>query len=121
MDGIAKKINLDKLAGERIVDIASKAGIELPASKNIKNKYIVKLKPGKSLSSVQSKVSGKVYGTLSAPKKQEVLYDDMYVVELKNHNEHSCSIRIETPRSEYRTVKTYKALLPTFNHRINGL
>jgi cell wall-associated protease len=114
MDGIAKKINLDKLAGERIVDIASKAGIEVPASKNIKNKYIVKLKPGKSLSSVQSKVSGKGYGTLSAPKKQEVLYDDMYVVELKNQAKMSTAALsgIENlPEVEYiEPVKTYKAL-----------
>ena len=115
MNSIAKKINLDKLAGERIVDIASKAGIELPASKNIKNKYIVKLKPGKSLSSVQSKVKGKGYGTLSAtPKQQEVLYDDMYVVELKNQAKMSTAAlsNIEKlPEVEYiEAVKTYKAL-----------
>ncbi|MDQ0881889.1 Ig-like domain-containing protein [Peribacillus sp. V2I11] len=114
MNGIAKKINLDKLAGERIVDIASKAGIELPASKNIKNKYIVKLKPGKSLSAVQSKVSGKGFGTLSAPKQQEVLYDGMYVVELKNQAEMSTAAlsSIENlPEVEYiEAVKTYKAL-----------
>ena len=114
MNSIAKKINLDKLAGERIVDIASKAGIKLPASKNIKNKYIVKLKPGKSLSSVQSKVSGKGYGTLSAPKRQEVLYDDMYVVELKNQANMSTAAlsSIEKlPEVEYiEPVKTYKAL-----------
>ncbi|MFE4132369.1 Ig-like domain-containing protein [Peribacillus sp. YIM B13482] len=114
MNSIAKKINLDKLAGERIVDIASKAGIKLPASKNIKNKYIVKLKPGKSLSAVQSKVSGKGYGTLSAPKRQEVLYDDMYVVELKNQANMSTAAlsSIEKlPEVEYiEPVKTYKAL-----------
>ncbi|MDM5292829.1 Ig-like domain-containing protein [Peribacillus simplex] len=115
MNSIAKKINLDKLAGERIVDIASKAGIELPASKNIKNKYIVKLKPGKSLSSVQSKVKGKGYGTLSAaPKQQEVLYDDMYVVELNNQAKMSTAAlsNIEKlPEVEYiEAVKTYKAL-----------
>ncbi|MGE7762659.1 S8 family serine peptidase [Peribacillus sp. NPDC097895] len=114
MDDIAKKINLDKLAGERIVDIASKAGIELPASKNTKSKYIVKLKPGKSLSSLQSKVSGKGYGTLSTPKKQEVLYDDMYVVELKNQAKMSTAAlsSIEKlPEVEYiEPVKTYKAL-----------
>ncbi|RRN71967.1 peptidase S8 [Peribacillus simplex] len=115
MNSIAKKINLDKLAGERIVDIASKAGIELPSSKNIKNKYIVKLKPGKSLSSVQSKVKGKGYGTLSAaPKQQEVLYDDMYVVELNNQAKMSTAAlsNIEKlPEVEYiEAVKTYKAL-----------
>ncbi|MFD6441037.1 Ig-like domain-containing protein [Peribacillus sp. NPDC060186] len=115
MNSIAKKINLDKLAGERIVDIASKAGIELPASKNTKNKYIVKLKPGKSLSSVQSKVKGKGYGTLSTTSnKQEALYDDMYVVELKNQAKMSTAAlsNIEKlPEVEYiEAVKTYKAL-----------
>ncbi|AXN38451.1 S8 family peptidase [Peribacillus butanolivorans] len=114
MNSIAKKINLDKLAGERIVDIASKVGIELPTSKNTKNKYIVKLKPGKSLSSIQSKVQGKGYGTLSTPKKQEVLYDDMYVVELKNQAKMSTAAlsNIEKlPEVEYiEAVKTYKAL-----------
>jgi cell wall-associated protease len=113
MEAIAKKVNLDKLAGERIVDIASKAGIELPASKNVKNKYIVKLKPGKSLSAVQSKVSGKGYGTLSAPKQQEVLYDDMYVVELKNQAKMSTAALSgieKLPEVEYiEPVKTYKA------------
>ncbi|MFJ7683539.1 S8 family peptidase [Peribacillus butanolivorans] len=113
MNSIAKKINLDKLEGKRIVDIASKAGIELPASKNTKNKYIVKLKPGKSLSSVQSKVKG--YGTLSTTSnKQEVLYDDMYVVELKNQAKMSTAAlsNIEKlPEVEYiEAVKTYKAL-----------
>ncbi|MES9738284.1 Ig-like domain-containing protein [Peribacillus frigoritolerans] len=115
MDAIAKKINLDKLAGERIVDIASKAGVELPASKNVKNKYIVKLKPGKSLSAVQSKISGKGYGTLSAPKQQDVLYDDMYVVELKNQAKMSSTAALsgieKLPEVEYiEAVKTYKAL-----------
>ncbi|KQU24744.1 hypothetical protein ASG65_17385 [Bacillus sp. Leaf13] len=115
MNSIAKKINLDKLAGERIVDIASKAGIELPASKNTKNKYIVKLKPGKSLSSVQSKVKGKGYGTLSTTSnKQEALYDDMYIVELKNQAKMSTAAltNIEKlPEVEYiEAVKTYKAL-----------
>ncbi|MFS0766120.1 Ig-like domain-containing protein [Peribacillus phoenicis] len=111
MDSLAKKIDLDNLAGEKIVDIASKAGIELPASKNVKNKYIVKLKPGKSLSAV---LSGKGYGTLSAPKQQEVLYDDMYVVELKNQAKMSTAAlsSIEKlPEVEYiEPVKTYKAL-----------
>ena len=116
MDAIAKKINLDKLAGERIIDIASKAGIELPASKNVKNKYIVKLKPGKSLSSVQSKISRKGYGTLSvAPKQQEVLYDDMYVIELSNQAKMSTASSLSNierlPEVEYiEPVKTYKAL-----------
>ncbi|MFE5431276.1 Ig-like domain-containing protein [Peribacillus simplex] len=113
MEAIANKVNLDKLAGERIVDIASKAGIELPASKNVKNKYIVKLKPGKSLSAVQSKISGKGFGTLSAPKQQEVLYDDMYVVELKNQAKMSTAALSgieKLPEVEYiEPVKTYKA------------
>ncbi|WP_311315244.1 S8 family serine peptidase, partial [Bacillus sp. ISL-101] len=111
MDSLAKKIDLDNLLGEDIVDIASKAGIELPASKNIKNKYIVKLKPGKSLSTV---LKGKGYGTLSAPKQQEVLYDDMYVVELKNQAKMSTAALSgieKLPEVEYiEPVKTYKAL-----------
>ncbi|WP_311735995.1 Ig-like domain-containing protein [Peribacillus frigoritolerans] len=113
MEAIAKKINLDKLEGKRIVDIASKAGIELPASKNVKNKYIVKLKPGKSLSTVQSKVKG--YGTLSTPQKQEPMYDDMYVVELENEANTKASAALSTiekyPEVEFiEPVKTYKAL-----------
>jgi len=34
MEAIAKKINLDKLEGKRIFDIANKAELERPASKN---------------------------------------------------------------------------------------
>ncbi|MCK1994847.1 Ig-like domain-containing protein [Peribacillus muralis] len=113
MDSLAKKIDLDNLAGEKIVDIASKAGIELPASKNTKNKYIVKLKPGKSLSTVQSKLKG--YGTLSTPEKQEPMYDDMYVVELENEAHTKASAALSTiekyPEVEFiEPVKTYKAL-----------
>ncbi|KWW20433.1 hypothetical protein AS888_18890 [Peribacillus simplex] len=114
MESLAKKIDLEDLAGVKVVDIASKAGIELPASKNTKNKYIVKLKPGKSLSSFQSKVSGKGYGKLSTPEKQEPMYDDMYVVELKSQAKMSASAlsSIENlSEVEYiEPVKTYKAL-----------
>ena len=114
MDTIAKKIDLDHLAGERVVDIALKAGITLPASKNTDNKYIVKLKPGKSLSSVQSKAKGKGYGTLSTLKKKEPLFDDMYVVELDNQEKMSMTAlsNIEKlPEVEYiEKVTTYKAL-----------
>ncbi|MFJ7755448.1 Ig-like domain-containing protein [Peribacillus muralis] len=114
MNGFASKINLDKLAGEKVVDIASKAGIELPASKNTKNKYIVKLKPGKSLSSFQSKVSGNGFGKLSTTQKQEPMYDDMYVVELKNQAKMSASALSAIGKYsevEYiEPVKTYKAL-----------
>ncbi|WP_285769013.1 Ig-like domain-containing protein [Peribacillus sp. SI8-4] len=114
MNGFASKVNLDKLAGEKVVDIASKAGIELPASKNTKNKYIVKLKPGKSLSSFQSKVSGNGYGKLSTPEKQEPMFDDMYVVELTNQAKMSASALSTIGKySEVEfiePVKTYKAL-----------
>ncbi|MBR8646396.1 hypothetical protein KEH51_29510 [[Brevibacterium] frigoritolerans] len=55
MDAIAKKINLDKFAGERIVDIAKQSGSRTSCFENVKNKYIVKLKPGKSLSAVKDK------------------------------------------------------------------
>ena len=114
MDTIAKKIDLDHLAGERVVDIAIKAGITLPASKSTDNKYIVKLKPGKSLSSVQSKAKGKGYGTLSTVKKQEPLFEDMYVVELDNQEKMGMTAlsNIEKlPEVEYiEKVTTYKAL-----------
>ena len=114
MDTVAKKIDLDHLAGERVVDIAIKAGITLPASKSTDNKYIVKLKPGKSLSSVQSKAKGKGYGTLSTLKKQEPLFEDMYVVELDNQEKMGMTAlsNIEKlPEVEYiEKVTTYKAL-----------
>ncbi|MGE7603385.1 S8 family serine peptidase [Peribacillus sp. NPDC097675] len=114
MDKIAKKVDLDHLAGERVVDIATKAGITLPASKSTDNKYIVKLKPGKSLSSVQSKAKGKGYGTLSTVKKQEPLFEDMYVVELDKQEKKSVTAlsNIEKlPEVEYiEKVTKYKAL-----------
>ncbi|MFJ7747711.1 S8 family serine peptidase [Peribacillus sp. NPDC097295] len=114
MNTIAKKVNLDHLAGERVVDIASKMGITLPASKSTDNKYIVKLKKGKSLNSVQSQVKGKGYGTLSVTKKQEALFDDMYVVELDNQAKMSTTAlsNIEKlPEVEYiEKVTKYKAL-----------
>ena len=81
MNSIADKVGINNLAGERVVDIASKAGYKLPASKSITSKYIVKMKPGKTLASVQTKVQS--YGTFSTFKKQDVILDDTYVVELK--------------------------------------
>lgn len=114
MNAFAKKVDLEHLAGERVVDIASKAGISLPASKSTDNQYIIKLKPGKSLSSIQSKVKGFGYGTLSTAKKQEALFDGMYVVELNNQAKMSTAAlsNIEKiPEVEYiEKVTKYKAL-----------
>lgn len=112
MNGIADKIGINNLAGERVVDIASKAGYKLPASKSITSKYIVKMKPGKKLTSVQTKVQS--YGTFSTFKKQDVILDDTYVVELKGTGKMSATALTQVENLsdvEYiEPVKTYKAL-----------
>ncbi|GIN86311.1 cell wall-associated protease [Heyndrickxia sporothermodurans] len=83
MDDLAEKIGLTSLAGERLIDVSSKAGMKLPDSS--KGKYIVKLKPGKKLSSLQSKTKGsKAFSSLSAVKKEDALFDNMYVVDMND-------------------------------------
>lgn len=112
MNSIADKIGLNNLAGERVVDIANQAGYELPASKSITSKFIVKMKPGKTLNSVQSKVQS--YGTYSTFKKQEAILDDTYVVELMGTSKMSATALSQVgklPDVEYiEPITKYKAL-----------
>ncbi|MFJ8263825.1 S8 family serine peptidase [Rummeliibacillus sp. NPDC094406] len=83
MESLSKKANLTNLAGESVVDVANRLGIKLPQTSS--GKYIVKLKDGKTLSSVQSKIKGSsTLSTLSVVDKQDELFDNMYVVKLNN-------------------------------------
>ncbi|MGX9136045.1 S8 family serine peptidase [Rummeliibacillus sp. JY-2-4R] len=82
VDSLSKKANATSLAGEKLSDVAKKVGIKLSDTPN--NKYILKLKDGVSLKSVQSKINGTKSNTLStlSVSPQEELLDDMYVVEM---------------------------------------
>lgn len=82
MDAIAKKVQIDSLAGEDLVAIAKNVGIKLNGN-SASGKYIVKLKDGKTLKSVQSKISGnKTFSTLSTVEHSDELLDNTYVVEM---------------------------------------
>lgn len=82
MDAIAKKVQIDSLAGEDLVAIAKNVGIKLNGN-SASGKYIVKLKDGKTLKSVQSKISGnKTFSTLSTVDHSDELLDNTYVVEM---------------------------------------
>lgn len=85
MESLSEKANLTSLAGEKVVDVTNRVGIKLPQT--LSGKYIVKLKEGKTLSSVQSKIKGSsTLSTLSTVDKKDELFDNMYVVKLNDQN-----------------------------------
>lgn len=95
MEKLAEKAGLSSLAGERLVDVANKVGINLPEVSS--DKYIVKLKPGKKLSSVQAKAKGnRALSALSSGKKADVLFDNMYVMHLENESFSGMSAKAKT-------------------------
>ncbi|MGE8204651.1 S8 family serine peptidase [Heyndrickxia sp. NPDC080065] len=85
MESLADKAELSSLAGEQVTNIAKKVGIALPSSFVPGDKYIIKLKPGKKLSAVQSKAKGnRILSSLSSIKTEDPLFDDMYVLHINN-------------------------------------
>lgn len=125
MDSLAKKVGLSSnLAGERLVDVASKAIAELPEY-TTGGKYILKLKDGKTLKSVQSKINGNnTLSTLSSTDQNDEIFDNMYVVDLNNDQNSRMSAKAQAkafkatvaqveklPEVEYvEPVRTYHAL-----------
>lgn len=119
MESIASKVNIKNLKGKEFADVIAKIGIKLPTQ--TANKYIVKLKSGKKLSSVKAKARS--LSALSV-KNNDSLFDDMFVVELdedhfsgmsaqsKNKAMKATVSQIEKlPDVEYvEKVQTYKAL-----------
>lgn len=119
MESISKKVDLSNLKGKEVADVAKKAGIQLPTQ--VKDKYIVKLKPGKKLSSLQSK--SRSLSSLDV-KNNNQLFDNMYVMELNDDQFSGMSAQSKTkamkatvsqieklPEVEFvEKVQTYKAL-----------
>lgn len=125
MNSFANKAGLPtNLAGERLVDVTKRVVKTLPGSTD-NGKYILKLKDGKTLKSVQSKIRGtNKLSTLSTIDHNDELLDNMYVVELDSDQQSGMSAKTQAkalkasiaqieklPEVEYvEPVKTYKAL-----------
>ncbi|MFC7393178.1 S8 family peptidase [Scopulibacillus cellulosilyticus] len=87
--GIAQEIDLAHLEGKPLSDVLKKAGLSNSDStaSSVSNKYIVKLKEGKSIKSVNNKMSA--YGDkATAPKSLKPngqLFNNMYVMKIGSH------------------------------------
>lgn len=79
----AKKADIANLAGDKASAAAKKAGLKLAPPK-AQDRYIIKLKPGKSPSVLQSKPAGDLArSSLASVSKEDRLFDDLYVLEMK--------------------------------------
>ncbi|RPJ95900.1 peptidase S8 [Rummeliibacillus sp. TYF005] len=124
MNTLSKKAGMSSnLAGERLVDVTKRVVNTLPNTNNT-NKYILKLKDGKSLKSVQDKISGNnTLSTLSSIDSNDEIVDNIYVVNLDSDKNSSMSAKAQAknlkatveqveklPEVEYvEPVKTYRA------------
>lgn len=124
MNTLSKKAGLSSnLAGERLVDVAKRVVNTLPNTNN-DGKYILKLKDGKSLKSVQEKISGtNTLSKLSTIDSEDENVDNIYVVKLDSGKNSKMSAKGQAtqlkatveqveklPEVEYvEPVKTYHA------------
>ena len=79
---VAKQANLHQLKGKKLAAAAKRSGLKLPASQG-KDRYIIKLKPGKSLSALKSgKTNGLARSSLSTVSNEDKLFDGFYVLNI---------------------------------------
>lgn len=109
LDQIAEDIDIANLTGSKVSAILTKAGLaDSTAASAPENRYIVKLKDGKNVSSFSSKA--KAYGADSVDsfKKSKTAFKNMYVVELEQND----SDGYKAAAKKYQTAAAKLSKLP---------
>ncbi|HWJ78571.1 MAG TPA: Ig-like domain-containing protein [Niallia sp.] len=85
---IANKVNLAKLEGKSIDDIFQLLGASSTSitNKEVSNKYIIKLKSGKTLSSLKTNLSSYNIQTINELENSDKIAEGLYSIELDQNN-----------------------------------